>query len=270
MASVYYLKKLKEDFSKRQRLNAAYSLRAYARDLEMPASTLSQVLLGKRPLPLKTLDCVIKKIRLNGVERTLFVESSGRKHLTLDGIQVSRDEDRFILDETYFQIIAEWEHYAALMLFDCKGFDGSSNSIQSRLGITKTRTEVIIANLLQYGLISVSEDGLFVRAHSKFRTTEDVASQALIASHREGLAVAQKKIEDVALEFQDFSSLTVAIDPQKIIEAKIIIREFRQKMIELLKTGNRSEVFQLAIQLYPLTQMESLPKAKKRKRKYRS
>jgi hypothetical protein len=53
MQKAYYLRKLKLDFSRRKRANSFYSLRAYARDLGVHPATLSQVLLGNRPLPLK-------------------------------------------------------------------------------------------------------------------------------------------------------------------------------------------------------------------------
>lgn len=267
MEQAYYLKKLKEDFSKRQsRGSGAYSLRAYARDLGLPASTLSQVLLGNRPLPLKNQNTVIEKIKLNAKERTLFVDSLGKKHLTLDSIALKQRDDRFILDEAYFQIIAEWEHYAALMLFDCEGFDRTAGAIQERLGLTAVRTDVVVRNLLQFGLLTKDADGKLARTHSRFRTTEDVASQALRASHRESLEIAEKKLQDVAVGFRDFSSLMVALDPEKIPEAKIIIREFRQKMAELLKTGARSEVYQLAIQFYPLTDPKKDSKTQERKK----
>jgi uncharacterized protein (TIGR02147 family) len=253
MEPAYYLKKLREDFSKRQRANRAYSLRAYARDLGMPASTLSQVLLGNRPLPLKCTSRVVERIRLNARERTLFTDSLGKKHVLLDQIRLSASDDRFILDETYYQIIAEWEHYAALMLFDCDRFPRTEEAIRGRLGLTRLRSQVVVGNLLKFGMLSRDPGGKLERTHPRFRTTEDVASQALRASHRESLEIAQKKLEDVAVELRDFSSMTMAVDPRRIPEAKAVIREFRQKLFELLKAGKRTEVYQVAIQFYPMT-----------------
>ena len=267
MEQTYYLKKLKEHFSKRQQTNTAYSLRAFARDLQMPASTLSQVLLGNRPLPLKNSPKVIQHIRLNSKERTLFQTSLGKKHIQLDAIQVSDKESRFILDETYYQIIAEWEHYAVLMLFDCPSFEPSLDAIQERLAVTRVRAEVVVENLIKYGMLSKDEAGNWLRTHSRFRTTEDVTSEALQASHRESLAVAQRKLDETAVDLRDFSSLMVAIDLEKIPEAKIIIREFRQKFAELMKTGKHTDVYQLAIQLFPLTQTQTKLASKPRRNK---
>lgn len=56
--------------------------------------------------------------------------------------------------------------------------------------------------------------------------------------------------------------MTMALSLNKVPEAKTIIREFRQKMSALLKDGYKTDVYQMAIQFYPLTntkkQMENL------------
>jgi uncharacterized protein (TIGR02147 family) len=255
METPYYLKKLREQFSRRQRGNHSYSLRAFARDLKIHPSTLSLVMLGKRPLPLKDAAKVLNGLGLNAKERTLFNESLGKKHLSLDKIQISATDDRAFLDEeTYFQVIAEWEHYAVLTLFDCDDFEPTPANISKALKVSVVRAEVVLENLLRYGLVKKSEHGILSKAFPRVRTTEDIASEALKASHQDTLVLSQQKLKEVPVELRDFSSLTVAIDLEKLTEAKTIIREFRQKMGELLKTGHKTDVYQLAVQFFPLTQ----------------
>lgn len=232
----------------------------------MHPSTLSHVLTGKRPLPLKNCPLVLERIPLNAKERTLFVDSLGKKHITLDQIKIAEIDERLLLDEAYFQIIAEWEHYAVLTLFDCEGFEPTFKEISERLQISRTRAEVVITNLLQYGLLKREADQSIVKSQPAVRTTEDVASQALRASHRDTLKLSQKKFEEIPVELRDFSSMMVALDMEKLPEAKAIIREFRQKMLSLLKTGRREEVYQIAIQFYPITKMnESKSTSRNRK-----
>ncbi|MGE3757115.1 MAG: DUF4423 domain-containing protein [Pseudobdellovibrionaceae bacterium] len=256
MQDNYFLKKLKEDFSRRTRTNPAFSLRAYAKYLGLHPSTLSQVLLGNRPLPQKTVSAVLMRLRLNARERTLFKESLEFKKTKLDQIPIHTEDRRYLLDETYFQIIAEWEHYAVLTLFDCKEFEATQEDIQSRLNISKSRAEVVLANLLKYGLIMQDKNGKIVKAYPSVRTTEDVASQALQASHFDTLELGKRKLEEVSVELRDFSSMMVAVDSAKLPETKQIIREFRRKMMALLKDGRKSEVYQLAIQFYPITKIK--------------
>jgi uncharacterized protein (TIGR02147 family) len=182
------------------------------------------------------------------------MDSLGKRHVALDSIKIEENDERFILDDTYHQIIAEWEHYAALILMDCEDFTLNPESLTVRLGITKIRAEVVIANLLRYGMISEGEkSGSFLRTHSSFRTTEDVVSEALRASHHENLDLAKIRLDETPIQLRDFSSLMVAVDLEKMNEAKAIIREFRQKMSKLLRSGNRRHVYQLSIQFYPIT-----------------
>ncbi len=249
----FYLRKLKEDLSRRQAKSPAYSLRAYARDLGLHPATVSMMLKGKSSLPLKHSHQVVERLGLSPRERTLFFESFHRTKTSLDEIKIPLEDERFMLDESYYQVIAEWEHYAVLTLFDCEDFDPSPAAIAHRLGITELRCEVVLNNLMTCGLV-VQESGALRLAHQRVRTTEDVASQALKKSHLETLDLGKDKLESVEVALRDFSSVMIAVDPAKLTEAKAAIREFRQKMMALLRGGHRSEVFQLAIQFYPLTQ----------------
>lgn len=257
MQLAYYRKKLKEDFSRRNRINKSYSLRAYARDLGIHPATLSQVLLGKRALPPKNADQIIDRLKLGAKERTLFKESIRQKRDLLDTIKIPDSENQFILDESYYQIIAEWEHYAVLSLFDCMDFRPTLMEISERLDIPKTRAEVVVDNLLACGLLERAKNKTLIKTQPQVRTTEDVISPALRASHRENLEIAGHKLDTVPTELRDFSSIMVAMSDDKIPEVKIIIREFRNKLAQLLKNGRKDKVYQLAIQFYPLTKTKS-------------
>lgn len=249
----YYLTKIKEDLSQKQRANPHYSLRAYARDLGVHPATMSQIIKGNRPLPLKDSGRVVEKMNLGPKERTLFLESLLKSKVKLDNIKIDDLDERFMLDESHYKIIAEWEHYAVLDLFELKGFEATLLEISQRLGITENRADVVVNNLLTAGLLSAEKDATFKKVHEDVRTTEDIKSQALKDSHKEAMKMGIDKLDEIEVELRDFSSTTVAVDLDKLPEAKAIIREFRQKMSKLLRDGEKTDVFQLAIQFYPLT-----------------
>jgi uncharacterized protein (TIGR02147 family) len=120
--------------------------------------------------------------------------------------------------------------------------------------LSDLRLEVVINNLITAGLIKQELNGTYSKCQIRVRTTEDVNSHALRAGHRENLDLGKHKLDEVVVELRDFSSLMTAVDVEKIPEAKAIIREFRLKMLELMKSGkNKTEVYQMAIQFYPLT-----------------
>lgn len=254
----YYTIKIKEHLSLKQKENPQYSLRAFARDLELHHGTLGKVIKGIRPLPYKDAEKVTQKLRLSPKERTLFMESLLRRKLSLDSIKIDDLDERFMVDESYYKFLAEWEHAAVIELFHVKGFEPTSKEISKRLKVSENRAEVVVQNLLTCGLVLLNEENKLALAHPDIRTTEDIVNQAIRESHIETMKMGITKINEIEVMLRDFSSTTVAIDLKKIPEAKTIIREFRQKMTALLRDSeDKTDVFQLAIQFYPLTEVET-------------
>ncbi len=214
---------------------------------------MSQILKGNRPLPLKNAHYILEKLSLDAKERTLFMESLLRSKVSIDQIKINPLDTRFMLDESYYKVIAEWEHYAVLDLFELNTFDPTIEGVLEHLDITVTRAEVVINNLVVSGLLELDESKKLRRVYDDVRTTEDIPSQALKDSHKETLKLGLTKIDEIEVELRDFSATTVAMDLKKLPEAKTIIREFRQKMTALLRDGEKTDVYQLAIQFFPLT-----------------
>lgn len=253
----FYLKKLHDVLAQRQRVNPLYSLRAFARDLDVDPSFLSKIMTGKRLLSADLAVVMVRLLKLDPTESMLFTESIHRMKPTIDGIKIPVADERYILDdESHWKVIAEWEHYAVLSLFDIKDFRPTADEVAERLGITVPRATEVMENLIIAGLLTEDESGALVKSHSVVRTTEDNKSRARDASHHESLELGKSKLS-LDSEVRDFSSSTLAIDMTRLPQAKMVIREFRMKMASLLKEGDRTEVYQLAVQFYPLTKLRT-------------
>ncbi|MCK5073941.1 MAG: TIGR02147 family protein, partial [Bacteriovoracaceae bacterium] len=186
-SSYNYIHTLKEVFTQRQKANAYYSLRAYARDLNVHPSTLSLILNGKRRLPIKNLKATITALNLSPVKEGLFKESFYRVKAKLDDIQIKEEyQKRYILDEAHHNIIAEWEHYAVLSLVEIKDFKSNPEFVAQKLEITVDRAEIVLENLLKANLLKI-EDNRYKLTQNSLRTTEDISSKALRKSHIETL-----------------------------------------------------------------------------------
>jgi uncharacterized protein (TIGR02147 family) len=254
--SAHYLSLLRADLAQRQRRNPHFSLRAYAKLLGVQAPTLSAVLRGKRPLPLSTANAIARRLRLAPAEQSRFVESvrgARRNSRGAGGWRPTSLERALLREDAHFHVIAEWEHYAILALFDVEGFRPQVAWVARRLGVSASRAGAALERLRASGLIEVRADGTWDRRHEMVETTEDVRSDALRASHREALEMGIVKLEEVEVGRRDFSSETFAIDPARLAEAKSLIREFRRRMIRLARGGRRGAVYQLCVQLYPLS-----------------
>lgn len=83
METKFYILKLAEHLANKQKVNSRYSLRAFARDLSMDSSTLSQIIRGKRSLPISAADRVAALLNLTGQERENFMQSLEKKRVFL-------------------------------------------------------------------------------------------------------------------------------------------------------------------------------------------
>ncbi len=94
---------------------------------------------------------------------------------------------------------------------------------------------------------------LLEKTSKNVTTTHDVQSAALQLSHKQNLELAALALDEVAIEHRDITSITMAIDAKKLPLAKAMIKNFRRQLSEFLESGNKNEVYNLNVQLFPLT-----------------
>ena len=242
---------LLREFQKRKAKSSLYSLRAYARDIGIHPSSLSQILRSNRKIPHATALKIVKKLKLSPSSAQDFLESNKGRGL-LDQVELSDVDERFLLDEDMFTVISEYEHYVVLTLLDIEDFKGSAEEVSTKMGIPLKRATQVIENLLSSGLVKKVDDKL-EKVHANVRTNEDVFSRALQASHLEALEMAKSKLTEIPVSLRDFSEVTITVSPDMLPELKEAIREFRYKAQSIVSRGNQTDVYKLAIQLYPMT-----------------
>lgn len=244
---------LTKEFAARQRRNKHYSLRSFARDLDIHPGTLSGVIAGNRCLPRTAVAKVAKALSLSPVATRKL---AGQSNLPNEASQTERQklED----NERYFEIISEWEHFAVLSLMDTNDFQTDTEWISQRLAIGPIRTQVIIQRLLDAGFIAINaKTGKWTKAFPRFSTTDGVRSQALRKAHLDELDIAKEKLLTTDLELRDYSSMTMACHPKNLPALRELIRRFRKEAEFLAEEDSPSEVYQLCVQLFPLTEIEN-------------
>ena len=249
----FYLKKLRDEFEARASRRNGYSLRAYARFLGVEAPSLSSVLKGNRRLAKSKIEKVADRLNLSPHERVQFISSNlGKSTLPTD-----ESPKREKLDpEVHFRIIAEWEHYAILSLIETRDFKPQSPWIAERLGISDLRARICIQNLLEARLIKM--DGTTILLNQQgLETTEDVPSQAIRKARKQDLDQAMDAIEEVSVHLRDLSSCTMTVDINDLEDLKKMIRDFRRKFMSRAESKKGNEVYKLALQFFPMTNLGS-------------
>jgi len=249
---------LQEQFAKSQRANPRFSLRAYSKKVGVHFAALSAILNGKRNVSRKLAVRIADRLYLDPQERSellsLFPNPKKNSSSLLKGL---------VLEPTYlemnaqqFKIAAEWEHFAVMSLLQCHEFKSNITWIANRLNLTETRAGQVVNRLVELGLLNIDKNGEWKRSEKNYRTPDDLADLSLKKCHEQTLELARESLYRDAVEERDFTSVTVAVNPKQIRTAKELIRKFQDDLCDQLETGERTEVFRLSVQLFPLTALK--------------
>ncbi|PCI26797.1 hypothetical protein COB52_05645, partial [Candidatus Kaiserbacteria bacterium] len=123
---------------------------------------------------------------------------------------------------------------------------------EGRLNIPVNHANQALARLERMGLIEI-ERGKFNQATDSLRTTRDVPSGSIRRYHKGILGLAQNRLDQVDVKEREYSSITMSINTKNLAKAKELTQEYKEAMLELLEQGSLDEVYQLSIQLFPLS-----------------
>lgn len=232
---------LQNEFSRRCQSNPRYSVRAFARDVELDPSSISQILSGSRR--------VSEKMRLK-IANKIGLDLKKRDHK-------ATDEKYLLLSLDTIAAISDWHHFAILDLTLLPGFKSEIPWIAKKLNISLTETRTSIDRLKRLGLL-VEKSGKLCKSKSHFSNYDKgVTSQAHKEYQRQIITKALQAVDMCAQERKDITSITIAADSSKLPEVREKIKQFRREMCDFLETGTRDSVYHLAVQLYPVTGIEN-------------
>ncbi|MFV8259725.1 TIGR02147 family protein [Bdellovibrio bacteriovorus] len=241
---------LQESLDARKRKNARYSLRAFARDLGISPGRLSDFISGRRSPGKRLCERMIVALKMSQSEEAKF------KHLMSRNKDVSgAQKGAHVLREDEFSLIADWEHFALLMLLGTVGFKSDVKWMADRLQTSELKIQNALERMERLQLIRIKK-GKIERMKRKVATTHDIPSSVLRESHRQILEHAAESLQKDDIALRDITSITIPADPAKLAIAKEHIRAFRRKMARVLGTDNKAEVYNLNIQLVPVTRVK--------------
>lgn len=224
----------------KQKRNPGYSLREFSKQLDVSPATLSQILKGKRVISKKTLQKALKNIHLDAADTKLIY--SAIKHSQAEMVPMDQ-----------FHVIVDWYYFAILSLAETIDFDSRPSWVARRLNITVKQAQDALKRLQRLQMLATDDAGVLRPTNKSFHSSDGVMNLLIQKRHRQHLSLAEESLQQDSVDERDFTAVTMAIDPTKLVAAKKMIRKFRDRLCQFLESGNRTEVFIYCQQLYPLT-----------------
>lgn len=246
-------KLLLENLATSQARNPSYSLRAYSKKLGFSPAALSEMMSGKRPITTKTADKIFDRLNVSPSEQEKF------KKLERSKKALAKENKNYMeVEMDQYHMISEWFYFAILSLAETLDFSDNPQWISKRLNITQTEAKTALSRLERLQLLKRNTQGHLQATGASFKTTTDIPNGALRKSQANNLELAQASLEQDDISLRDFSSMTMAIDPELLPEAKKLIQDFRRKLTHFLEAETKQEVYKLNIQLFPLTKKDKI------------
>jgi len=244
---------LQQKYTERCKRNPMYSLRAFARSLDLHSASVSQLLSGKRRASPKLIRRLCEKLGAHPLEKEALLKFSERPwHRTVE-TQALRQSSYRQLTLDVFEVVSEWYHAAIMDLTFVEGFESSPAWIAKSLGITAMEARAAIDRLMRLNLLT-GENGRLQKTEAFLTNYEEgITAPALKNFQRQILEKALAAIDSVPQEEKDITSMTMSIDVEKLSQAKKLIKKFRRDLCAFLETGKRTRVYNLGIQLYPVS-----------------
>ncbi len=244
-SSQVWLKNLLHEKTSR---NAQFSLRAFARLVEVSPAVLSRVLSGQRKLTFTLAVRIADALKLGPIERETLYSFYLAKS---DRSPIDRAEKEFSID--CFNAMKEWYHYGITQLLFVENFREDHRWMSRILEISELEVKLAIDRLVRLEILDRGEDGRLYRTAAHLTTSTEIASSGIRYFQKQILEKTLISLENDPLEERDITSITIAINEDKIEQAKKEIKKFRMKMSEFLSEGPKTRVYNLGVHLIPLS-----------------
>lgn len=254
-------------FQWRKQENPRFSHRLFARLAgQSSPSLLVEVIKGRRNLTPATTEAFCRAMSLSEEECAYFgllvqldrAESDDERSAVFAELSKSR---RFQaarrIEGASFAYLSHWYIPAVRELSACHGFRAEPAWIAGtmRPAVTAQQAAHALDVLTSLGMLQVAEDGTVSVVDGSLVTPHEVAGLAVHNYHRGMLGLALQSIERFPPAERHLGGVTVSVPAELVPHLKKALADFQERLLDLCDgaSGPRSRVYQVGLQLFPLS-----------------
>lgn len=267
-----YRTTLLSELDRRRSRNPRYSIRAFARDLNVTYSRLNEALNAQRGISEDLAVKISTRLGHSKEEQELFVTQVMAEHGRSASVKklaraklkkLTTSKSTFaLLALEQFHLIANWCHYAILELMETHDFRSDQNWIAKRLGLSRPEVSAAMERLLRIGLLE-KVGAQYRPADSCSTVGMEIPSEGIRLHQEQLLQKANSALHEHSLDERDFSTLMFAFNSSDLSLVKHLIKDFRHNLSSRLRSSQpKDSVYALGVQFFRIDQKPSSSKEK--------
>lgn len=226
------------ELKSRQQKNSKYTLRAFARDLNLSPAYLSQIIQGKKMISLHRVQDISQKLNLSDNEYQKFLETVAKENgiksnarsilapllnQNISMTDIFEDSQKIEMDQ--IECLKTWYHIAILELTTCENFKSDIKWISKKLKIPQVEVCDAIERLLRLGLLK-EDQNKWIKTNKKLSISTTKSLSAVREFHKQtsnkAIECMNRNTTEKDFKKRSIIGATMAMNPNKIEEAKRI------------------------------------------------
>jgi uncharacterized protein (TIGR02147 family) len=256
---------LRDYYEDKKRNNPYFSLRYMGGKVAIDASHLVKIFQKQRHIGNKSIETFIRFCGMNDNDAEYFAalvrfnkSKSDRDTKNLyERLLLLKGVKSFSLEKSQYEYYTKWYYAAILTLLDFYEFRGDYKALAARLSppISVREAKKAVALLDKLGLIARKARGPYTLTNKIISTGEHCTSIAVKAYQEETMRLAAESLYRHPREMRNISTVTITIAESDLDVINEMIKGFRSTLLKFASdTQNADKVYQLNVQLFPLTQ----------------
>jgi len=250
--------------------NKKFSLRYFSRVAGFKTHTfLKEVIEGKSNISADSVERFSSALKLNAQESDFFknlvsfnqARTSEEKQIYARELLRSQAYRKIHpLKNSQLRYCTHWYYVVVREMVNLPTFKENPQWIAANTSppISAKEAQDAIEELIKLGLLGRNENGKLIQTNTIIASADEVASTLVAQFHREFMKKASESIDRIARENRDISSVTFRVSSQTAKRIKEKIQNFRRELMEEASSDRNPEaIFQLNLQLFPVTQFHN-------------
>lgn len=252
---------LNHQFLLRQKRNPLYSQRAFARDLGLSPSHLSEVLNGKQKLSVQKATVIGKELGLSTSEHNILMALAVAENARKPEVRQQADAeierlhkrvDPHVLKEQQIAAIADGLNVVILELCSLKHYDRSFEGLLEHLPCSPSALRGRLRDLVEASLLA-KKDNQYEKTHLKLETSCEIPSEAIRSLHEYFIGTGLRALHQQPISRRSFDTLVFPLKKGDIPAIKQRIRTFFEQLHDdFAAVENCDAIYSLGIQLFEI------------------
>lgn len=261
---------LKDFYEENKKRSTFFSYRYIGTKVGVDAGNIVKILQGKRHLSKKLVEKFVRFCKFNSNEAEYFktLVDFNRAKTEKDNKQLFekllalKDIKPINLRADQYEFYQKWYYTAIAAVLYYYDFRGDYKSLAEQLtptiSVKQAKESIKLLERLQF--IVKNETGRYVLNKNFVSTGDEWHSLAIHSYQEETIKLALNSMENESKNKRDISTVTITVADKDLQNIRELTKEYRKAVLKIVDDSElpKDSVYQLNVQLFPLTKDEGL------------